>query len=257
MTEETPTLATLELTAPRVLQIRFGTFPYKWTFRRILIEDWLNFFRAFETETVQLLGEQIETFEIETALVELARETVVSVEGYSSQAPANFRTMLPRGHLKAFGMALRDVCVSREGDDAPIDLTDLHEVKIDCTWSAPPEGGGVVQFTGLVHRFRSPTMKQQRDYNRATNTYRIKGDSRAGRTIYPARQALMIGFYDALIESVDTRYTVNGEPLIGAKSIAREMDGCHKVAAVMGFLNAGGAGTVESAKVDGGEETIQ
>jgi hypothetical protein len=255
LTEETQTDATsdpivLELECERVIRMRFGAFPYTWHFRRIGINDWKKFFGYFDTETTQIHGEEIQTFEIETGLVELARSTVVAVEGYAAKPEGRFEDKLPHAQLKQFGQTLRDVRPSPMNDETPLSLSDLHEVEVDCTWSLLPSGK-MGQFNRMAHRLRPPTLEQQRAYNRACATFRIKGDSRGGQTIWPAKQAIMMDFYDSLIESVDELYQVGGKPLVGAKNIALEMDGCHKVAAVQAFLNAGGVGILDVRKPEG------
>jgi hypothetical protein len=228
----------LELSEGRIIAMKFGTRDYVWSFRRILRSDWEMFFRNFDNETVTILGEQIETFEIETGLVELAKNCVAKVDGYQMPSEGDFHAMLPLGHLKAFGQVLRDVRPMPTPDDAPIALSELSEVSLECIWS------GNAKWIGLAHRFNPPTLKQQRAFNRACGTYRVQGNDRGNRTIFPARQALMMDFYDELIVSVDECYRANGERLLDRASIVREMDACHKVAAIQGLLNAGGAGQI-------------
>jgi hypothetical protein len=242
-TENPNAVTGLELAEGRVIEMLFAGRPYRWTFRPVTRSDWEKFFQAFESETVQMAGEQIETFEIETGLVELARTCVQSVDGYKLPESGDFRPMLPRGHLKAFGLALRDVTVSKISNNEPIALTELHEISIDCTWSLGPDGK-MVRWSELKHRFNAPSLKQMRAFNRASNTFRIIGDDRGGRTRYPAKQPLMMDFYDELIHSVDLSYSFHGEPLQDRQAIVRHMDAAHKVAAVQGFLNAGGSGRI-------------
>jgi hypothetical protein len=234
----------LDLAVTRVIAMQFGKQTYTWTFRRILRADWEKFFRSFDTETVTILGEQTETFEIESGLVDLARTCVVDVEGYKlpSDLPEKWQSMLPLGHLKQFGQVLRDVRAVQPADDAPLALTELSEVMLDCTWSENKV------WRGLVHRFRTPTLAQQRTFNRACGTYRIVGNDRGNKTIFPARQALMMDFYDELIESVDESYVFDNAALSTREEIVAHMDCCHKVAAIQGLLNAGGAGTVTKDK---------
>jgi hypothetical protein len=228
----------IDLAEGRVITMRFGTVDYTWTFRRILRTDWEKFFRSFDTETVRIFGEETETFEVESGTIELARTAVVSVAGYqmADPPPMPWQAKLPLGHLRAFGIALRDVCISKS--DAPMVLSELSEVSLDCVWN------GDSRWTGLVHRFNAPTAVQQRKFERAAHTYRILGNDRGNRTIFPARQALMMDFYDELIVSVDEAYTASGEPLSDRAAIIREMDACHKVTAVQGLLNAGGNGVI-------------
>src|ERR1039458_1909630 len=95
-----------------------------------------------------------------------------------------------------------------------------------------------------MHRFNPPTLLQQRKFQRACGTYRVLGNDRGNRTIYPARQALMMEFYDELIVSVDESYRAHGDILLDRESIVREMDACHKVSAIQGLLNAGGSGRI-------------
>jgi hypothetical protein len=234
----------LNLAEGRVIAMEFAKRPYTWTFRRILRADWEKFFRSFDTETTAILGEQTETFETESGMIDLARTCVASVDGYKlpEPFPGEWRRMLPLGHLKTFGWALRDVQQTPVADEA-IALTELSEISLDCTWSHN------VRWSGLIHRFRTPTLPQQRKFNRACGTYRVMGNDRGNTTVFPARQALMMDFYDELIESVDG-YKLNDEPLadIHIPTIIREMDCCHKVSAVQALLNAGGAGKVVAAK---------
>lgn len=236
----------LELNGNRVIAMQFGAHTYTWTFRRILREDWEKFFRSFDTETTTILGESTETFEIESGTIDLARSCVSSVDGYKMPDAGDFRTMLPLGHLKAFGLALRDVRMSIPEDDAPIALTELAEISLDCTWSNNQ------QWRGLVHRFRTPTLPEQRKFNRACGTYRISGNDRGNRTIYPPKQALMMDFYDQLIVSVDSDYVADGVTLGDRDKIIREMDCGHKVAAIQALLSAGGSGRpVAPKEIDG------
>jgi hypothetical protein len=239
----------LELTEGRVIAMKFGAREYTWTFRRILREDWEKFFRSFDTETVMILGEQTETFEVESGTIELAKSCVVKVDGYQMPASGDFHAMLPLGHLKAYGQVLRDVRAMGASDDAPIALTELHEVMLECTWT------NTSKWSGLVHRFNAPTLQQQRAFQRACSTFRVLGNDRGNRTIFPARQALMMNFYDELIVSVDESYRAHGDPLLDRETIIREMDACHKVSAIQGLLNAGGTGSLAKAAkgVDGGK----
>jgi hypothetical protein len=240
----------LDLSAGRVIAMKFGARDYTWTFRRILREDWERFFRSFDTETTTILGEQTETFEIETGMVDLARSCVAAVDGYTMPATGDFRAMLPLGHLKAFGWTLRDVRPTPLADDAPLALTELSEVPVDCTWSLGPDGR-MQTWRGLMHRFNAPTLQQQRSFNRACATFRVLGNDRGNTTVYPARQAFMMDLYDELIVSVDTAYTANNAALSTRDEIVREMDGSHKVAAIQGLLNAGGAGVITQKMKEG------
>jgi hypothetical protein len=239
----------LELTEGRVIAMRFGVHEYIWHFRRILRGDWERFFRSFDTESVMIQGEETETFEVESGTIDLARSCVFEVEGYNKPDFGDFRPMLPLGHLKAFGQVLRDVRVSPPSEDAPIALRELSEISLACIWT------GQSKWTGLVHRFNPPTLVQQRKFNRACGTYRVLGNDRGNRTIFPARQALMMDFYDELIVSVDESYRAHGDMLLDRENIVREMDASHKVAAIQGLLNAGGAGRiVDTAKGDEGAQ---
>jgi hypothetical protein len=233
----------LNLAEGRVVAMTFGARTYTWTFRRILRADWEKFFRSFDTETVTILGEQTETFEIESGLVDLARTCVASVDGYKLPDAGDWKKMLPLGHLKQFGNVLRDVRAVPPADDAEIELSELSEISLDCFWSGS-------RWSGLAHRFRTPTLAQQRKFNRACGTYRVMGNDRGNKTIFPARQALMMDFYDELIESVDESYAVDGQPLSTREEIVAQMDCCHKIAAIQGLLNAGGTGTMAKAADD-------
>lgn len=231
--------AMLPLDEPRIISIKFGTLLYRHFYRRIQQADWERFFDRFRVENYRKGAEVSETFEFETAQRELVTNTLERAEGYEldpKQTP-RWRELLPAGHYRLFCLALREVRASRDAGDKPVRISEHHEVSLDALWSSD-EAGNAIRYGGLIHRFNPPTFEQQKKFNRAVNTTRVIGDSRHGRTLFPEKQRLMMGYYDDLVVEVDG-YSVGGVALAGVENIRREMDGCHKVSAVQALLNAG------------------
>jgi hypothetical protein len=230
----------LPLDAPRNIAIQFSGHIYRWYFRRIAQKDWERFFDRFRIESYRSGAEVMETFEFATAMRELISTTLERVEGYKLDAAKNpkWRDYLPEQHVRLFCMALREVSRSVDVGDGPLAITEHHEISLDALW-ASDEAGKAIRYAGLIHRFNAPTLEQQKKFNRAVNSTRVIGDSRNGRTLYPEKQKLEMAYYDELIAEVDG-YSVGGAALTGVENIRREMDGCHKVAAINALLHAGG-----------------
>ena len=225
-----------------------GRFVYH--FRRIQEADWKNYFLGIVNQTLQTGGERETVFETESALLELVENTLIGADGYGDaldnvealKGPGNakeWKSYLPLRHRVAAGIALRSVGASKPAAEAPI-LCDLVEVSLDAQWG--DESGKMVFYTGLIHRFRHPSIADLKRFNYESARTRVRGTADAGVTTYPSRQAIAMKIYDDLIESVEG-YSV--EPLSGAEQIKREMDGAHKAAAALALFDADDEITVE------------
>jgi len=260
---EAPALLPLDSKRTVAFSTKRGAFVYE--FRRIGQPDWLRFFQSIVHQTVNIGPAREEVFETESALLDLVDRTLVSVEGYGDTSKfKHWKRSLPMQHRIAAGIGLRSVGTSesvdekirlaeaqlkampndaeiserldqlvRERDGAPL-LSDLVEVSLDANWGTP---NGMTLFSGLIHRFRQPSIEDLKKFNFESARTRVTGTAEAGITTYPARQAIAMSIYDDLIESVDG-YAVGGRPLEGVENIRREMDGAHKAVAALELFAA-------------------
>lgn len=86
-------------------------------------------------------------------------------------------------------------------------------------------------YPHLLHRFRPPSVADERIYRRLLAESLIVRGSRTPRTLIPARLPALVRLYDRLILSV-AGYSLNGCPLSTPEDIARAMDAWHKRVAV-------------------------
>jgi hypothetical protein len=226
--------AVLPLDAPRSVAFKAGKGAFIFRFRRIRQEDWQEYFLGIVNQIIQTGDSRENVFETESAILGLVENTLTSVEGYGDLSGLkNWKQSLPLRHRIAAGLALRSVIVSPPKEDAPI-LCDEIEVKLDANWGAAD--GKTIQYSGLVHRFRQPSIADLKKFNFESARTRVRGTADAGVTTYPSRQAIGMKIYDDLIVSVDG-YSSGGSPLIGAEAIKREMDGAHKAAAALAIFD--------------------
>lgn len=234
----------LDLQQPRTIVIKQKDKRFVYHFRRLSDRDWRKYYHGILSQTENVAGEQVRTFDFRSSLLALVEETLERVEGYtgpggaSVEQLADWKLRLPAGHKQAAGLVLCDV----RADDAIVRdesvLSDVTEVALSCAWTANPEGY-MTQFSGLVHRFRHPSIEHLRRFNRESSRARVVGGSRTGKTIWPGRQELLADLYDQLIAAVDG-YSFGAMQLSDqVEEIKRYMDMQHKVAAAQ-VLFAGG-----------------
>jgi len=105
-------------------------------------------------------------------------------------------------------------------------------IRLDALWSNSE--GGTDKVVGLKHAFGTPTVEQQRRYNRDMSRSQVVGGSRTGKTRWLGAQPTLVELYDELITAVDG-YSVNGQVLDfdnpDREAIIRNMDTFHKVVA--------------------------
>jgi hypothetical protein len=219
----------LPLDEPRSVSLTVknaGTFVYR--FRRIGLTDWLKYYEEIVNRVVNSSGFREEIFEAESSLMSLVNTTLMAVEGYGDTAKVkNWIDKLPLHHRLAAGSALRSVGVGT-GAESASRLSDAIEVSLNAAWGI--KDGKTVFYSGLIHRFRHPSILDLRKFNFESANTRVNAETMT--TDYPSRQAIAMKIYDDLIESVDG-YSVFGRPLEGVENIKREMDGAHKAAAAL------------------------
>jgi hypothetical protein len=209
---------------------------FTWHFRRIAQQDWEEFFAGIVHRTLRHEGAQEQVFDSDTALIELVDTAVTSVVGYDGVDAENWKARLPIKHKFAVGVVLRSVGRERDADDGA--LSEFVEVPLSASWSMEAQSGKMTMYSGLIHRFRHPSIEQLRKFNFEAARTRILGSGDDGITVYPVRQSIAMKLYDELIDSVDG-YSVGGEPLTGVEAIRREMDGHHKATAALEMFAAG------------------
>jgi hypothetical protein len=228
--------ALLPLDQVRVIVLKSPRGPLTYTFRRIVIADWQAFFAAVVNQTLQRQGVREAVYESETAQLQLVEKTLTAVEGYGDLSKLkDWKKSLPLKHRLAVGSVLRGVGEAAADADAP--LSDLVEIRLDGYWSAGADGRTAL-YSGLVHRFRQPSIEQLKKFNFETARVRAEGDSSNGVTSYPSRQLVAMRIYDELIEEVDG-YAAAGAALTGIENICREMDGAHKAEAALALFSQG------------------
>jgi hypothetical protein len=234
--------ALLPLDQIRVITLRSHKAQYSYKFRRLTLKDWQSYFAGIVHKSLNLAGVRDTVYESESAQLDLVNSTLQSVTGYRDTSKLkNWKQALPLKHRFAIATVLRGVGPS-EPDLDPDQLSDLVEVKLDGAWS--DDGTGKTSFfSGLLHRFRTPSIEQLRKFNFETARVRVEGTSTEGVTIYPSRHLVAMKIYDELIDSVEG-YSVGGSPLDGIEQIKLEMDGAHKAEAALALFSQGNAVSV-------------
>ena len=238
MEETVEISARIPLDAPRVIVLKGGDRSLIYRMRRITDKDWIEYFAGVTNQAVTVNGKRSEIFESDTALLKLVDRVVTKVEGYGeAHQVKDWKDALPIRHRMAVGVTLRAVSPADATEEIPSALCELVEVKLDATW---PVDGETKLFSGLVHRFRNPSIEQLARFNREAANVQVRGDGMNSISIYPSRQVIAMKLYDELIQSVDG-YAVSGEPLgDDVAVIQREMDGAHKAIAALQLFAGGG-----------------
>jgi hypothetical protein len=225
----------IELTQERVVSFQLSPKnQFTFYFRRLTPEDWKKFFVAIAIESETEKDGRTDRIDFRTASLLLFEDTIQRVEGYKTSsgdfmALPNWRDRIPFGHKIKAAEFLQEVKVSEEDREYIIDAS-VDEVYLDVTWGSS-RPGTMSRYTGIIHRFNPPTVKQRQKFTRALSESRVIGGSRTNKTIYPGRQGLLAELYDELVVSVEG-YMLNGAPLTNVEVIRKEMDTFHKVAAV-------------------------
>jgi len=224
-----PKLAMLPLDEARSVTLTSKNNSFTYHLRRLTCTDWEEYFQGIIHQTLNRGNVREEIYEADTAALELVDRTLVSADGYGDgKLPEGWKTAVPIKHRVAVSIALRSVAAVRDAATTP-SLCDSVEVKLDATW---PIAHKAMQYSGLIHRFRQPSIADLKRFNFEAARVKVRGNAQDGVTTYPSRSAIAMKIYDDLIESVDG-YSVHGKPLQTPEQIAKEMDGAHKAAAAL------------------------
>lgn len=221
-------MTSLDLAHPREIAIDDRGRKFQLTVKHIDRRAWLRYFEGIVNVSENVNGERVNRFDSTAARLELLESVLVGADGYATAdgqpvtATKDWQIMLPLAHRLAAGLQLVAVEPSRRVADDPFTLG-FEDVYLDAAW-------GSERFTGLRHRFRTPSGAHQARLSRASSRSVIMGGSRRGATRWLGAQPTLVELYDELIEAVEG-YEVCGKPLDSREKIVEEMDTFHKVAA--------------------------
>ena len=228
----------LQLDIERAITFRSGENVYRHVFRRIGSIDWERFFNKIEAEIENGEGGSVTRIvSAENATLWLYSHCVLRAEGYrvsdgrKLEELPQWRERIPPGHrLKAANLLMQvNPCAAEDLIEA-----EGETVTLDAVWSE--KDGGMAKYSGLVHRFATPTNEHRHRLARARARAKVTGGSRSGRTVIPSAQPVLAALYDELILGVEG-YAVSQHPISGREEIAREMDAYHKVIAAGAIFN--------------------
>ncbi len=199
-------------------------------FKPISEANWVEF--SSRTQMVmETKGEKVSTDSNRVeAVAWLWDERITRVEGYGDDLPEDWKARVPFRHKNAALHGLSQCYVAEEDDggdvtasedDAVFSLADDEE---QVTLEAGRNGQ---EYTGLIHRFKRPTTKQQKAYSRhsAQGTI-VRGRKRGVKEYLGSDLRFLAKLYDELIVKVE-----GYEPADPAK-----MDAVHKRVAVEALL---------------------
>jgi hypothetical protein len=243
-------MAAIELKNPRVIAIAERGKNYLLKLAPVTKAQWLRYFESIVSTSENQAGKRVDSFDSTTARVELVEKLLVGAEGYATGGQPiasipGWQQLIPLRHRQAAGNVLTEVERAEPEDDEAL-MLGFEPVYLNAVWSAN-ERGEMVKYSGLCHRFKTPTAEHQRRFSRDSSRSVVVGGSRRGVTKWLGVQATLADLYDELVESVEG-YTVNGALLEGRESIVREMDTYHKVAAADVLFAPASANVVDEAK---------
>lgn len=243
-------MTAIELAIPRKIVIEDRGKKYTLHIDRISKKQWLKYFEGIRSTSENQRGERVNFFDADSALVELVESALLDAEGYATpnDTPlsecSGWRQLIPLRHRQAVGNALVSVGRIEQADDDVITLGS-EVVTLRAVWGADDDGL-MREYSGLCHRFKTPTAAHNRRYSLDSNRSVIVGGSRRGVTKWLGAQPTLVELYDELIQSVEG-YAVNGRPLgIDRAQIVAEMDAYHKVVAALALFTP--ASVAEEAK---------
>lgn len=246
-TEEPKTEAQSETTqllqldaAERIVTFKDGEHKYRHVFRRITRKDADTFFGAFTVEREHGKRGITERVDYRTPALTLYSNCIKSAEGYAVQGGGNltdvedWKQLIPYRHRIIAADLLMSVSEDR-GDSQIVIEPGVQRIVLNALWSENASGQ-MEQCKGLVHRFTPPTAEHERKFNRRTSSAIVVGGSRKGKTIFPSNEAVLVGFYDELIQGVEG-YAAGDAPLDSVEEIRSEMDPFHKTTAVAALFD--------------------
>ena len=161
----------------------------------------------------------------------------LSVDGYDGSASTeDWRVLIPLAHKEAAVSSLTLVAPSSLLDSTNDDSTDnffplLAEERVVVLEAA--RAGRA--YPRLIHRFRPPSVENERTYRRLLSETLLVRGSRTPRTLLPARLPGLVRLYDQLILGVEG-YSIRNQPLASSVETIQTMDAWHKRVAVQALF---------------------
>jgi hypothetical protein len=219
----------LPLDQERTIALTINKAVVAFTFAHVERSWWRHFCESLTTRVEQKAGARTSVLDEETALVELFGKAFRSATGYTGVDRATDAKQIPVRHRIAAASVLRAVSAELPAVDG-VSLSEFTEIRLNAPWSVGPDGQ-MEMFTGLVHRFREPSIEQLRRFRMGCARVSVQGTAQDGVTVYPSRLAVALGLYDELIVETEG-YSWMGAPL-GENQARESMDGMHRARAVL------------------------
>ena len=238
----------LELKQQRILVATIGRTVYRYTVRPIAKEEWLQYFDSVSYEQELVDKVLVNSNESTGARLELLGKVLLNVEGYETEHKPiteidGWYHLLPISHRSSFADLLFECGL--DPDAAAPAMLGAEKVTLRARWSADPQGKGIVEYRGLEHVFRVPSIEQSRRYSRDSSRSEISG-GRKGKTRFLGAQRTLVDLYDELIVRV-AGYTVDGRAPEDLDTVIRNMDTFHKAQAMGSVFAPAGEAELENA----------
>lgn len=171
----------------------------------------------------------------------------LSVEGYqlpegqltpsaAEGPPENWRALIPLAHKEAAVNSLTLVAPSAAFESTNHDSTNnFFPLLADERLVVLEAVRGGRAYPRLVHRFRPPSVEDERAYRRLLSETLLVRGSRAPRTLLPARLPGLVRLYDHLVVGVEG-YSLHGQPPASRDPVIQHLDAWHKRVAVQALF---------------------
>jgi hypothetical protein len=237
--------------AERVAVFRSKGKTYRHIFRRLTAADWEKFFSHVVAEFKQEADGVSQIVDTDHASLVLWGRAIVRVDGYhtANGAPPeklpSWPECIPQQHRLAAAGILMNLSETAGADESMLEAEGVS-VLLDTFWNEG-DNGAMKHFSGLLHKFASPTAEHRRRFLKAKNRSFVAGGSRSGTTMIPSAHPVLVKLYDELIERVEG-YSAGGRELQSKEEIVREMDAFHKSSALSRLFRFSGAIEMGAAK---------
>ena len=170
--------------------------------------------------------------------------------GFPDHSGTEWRDLIPFAHKEAAVRALTLVAPAAAATPGANGFFPLRADEVPVVLEAALGGRA---YPRLVHRFRPPSVDDERAYRRLLAENLVVRGARHPRTLIPARLPALVRLYDRLILDVEG-YAINNQPPASRNQLLECMDAWHKRVAVETLFGGLAAETPAAAPR---EESIQ
>ena len=250
-------LAPAELIVPLKVSLAGRSYRLQHRLRPPAPPDWFAYEAALEmaVEEMPSGADDEPCYRLHVRTSDAARllwdRLAVGVEGYEgSSSTEDWRALIPLAHKEAAVSSLTLVApstaaYSTDNDSAnnffPL-LADERAVVLEAARAGRA-------YPRLVHRFRPPSVENERSYRRLLSETLLVRGSRAPRTLLPARLPGLVRLYDQLILAAEG-YSVAGQPPASSLQLIQHMDAWHKRVAVQALFGDLAATTTDDSPIE-------